>query len=132
MIAQDARNERNPRRNRRRERQPAENTPDLDRSPVPPSEKRPHGREPGGPETALCVHSYTPGQSHPPFHVRRGLATVRPRKVDMRSNATLMCDGLHNGPHEWPPALAPLGVDKEAIERALAGDRIHESEELVE
>ncbi len=95
-------------------------------------EEAPPKREPEGPETASCIFSIAPVQEHPPFQVRQGLATVRPREVERRGNKTLLCDGLHDGPHEWPFTLMTIEVDRDGIERALAGNRVDEGEELVE
>lgn len=56
----------------------------------------------------MCVLSLVPHQQCPPFHTRRGLATVRPRQVDTYGAARLFCDCVHEGPHRWPHAYEPL------------------------
>jgi hypothetical protein len=43
-----------------------------------------------------------------PFNVRSNMTTLRHLAVDHFGEATLYCDSLHNGPHEWPPSLQRL------------------------
>jgi hypothetical protein len=43
-----------------------------------------------------------------PFNVRSNMTTLRHLAVDHFGGATLYCDCLHNGPHEWPPDLQRL------------------------
>ena len=132
VIAQDARNERNPRRNRRRRRRESDSPRDNAAPLVDRVEQAPPKREPERPETAFCIYGIAPVQEQPPFHVRQGLATVRPREVERRGNKTLLCDGLHDGPHEWPLTLMTIDVDRDGLERALAGNRVDEGKEFVE
>lgn len=43
-----------------------------------------------------------------PMQTRSGMTTVRHLRVDQFGEATLYCDCLHNGPHEWPPSTQIL------------------------
>ena len=52
----------------------------------------------------ICVHAMPPARTEPPFHLRRGMTTLRLVEVDQIGNARLSCDCLHDGPHEWPLA----------------------------
>lgn len=45
---------------------------------------------------------------HEPMQIRTGMTTIRHLQVDHFGEATLYCDCLHNGPHEWPPSMQRL------------------------
>lgn len=55
-----------------------------------------------------CVHHMASQVEAEPIHVRTNMTTLRHLAVDHFGAATLYCDCLHNGPHEWPPSLHPL------------------------
>lgn len=52
----------------------------------------------------LCTHAMKPAHNDGPFHMRPGLATIRPVPVDHIGDTILSCDCLHEGPHAWPDA----------------------------
>lgn len=64
-------------------------------------------------EDVMCEASFVSIREHPPFHTRRGLATIRPRVVDRVGEARLLCDGLHDGEHVWPALYQPTRVSDE-------------------
>ena len=55
-----------------------------------------------------CVHHMALLTEHEPFAVRTNMTTLRHLAVDRFGEATLYCDCLHNGSHEWPPSLQRL------------------------
>lgn len=52
-----------------------------------------------------CTHHSASEIEHEPIVARRGMTTLRHLAVDHFGEATLYCDCLHYGPHEWPPTL---------------------------
>lgn len=54
-----------------------------------------------------CMHHMALTLEVEPFHTRPNseMTTLRHLAVDHFGAATLFCDCLHNGPHEWPPLL---------------------------
>lgn len=42
------------------------------------------------------------------MQIRTNMTTLRHLQVDHFGEATLYCDCLHNGPHEWPPSMQSL------------------------
>ena len=52
-----------------------------------------------------CTHHKALLTEHEPMHIRTHMTTVRHLPVDHFGAATLFCDCLHNGSHEWPPTL---------------------------
>lgn len=55
-----------------------------------------------------CVHHLALMPDHEPINFRTNMTTLRHLAVDHFGEATLFCDCLHNGPHEWPPSLQRL------------------------
>lgn len=55
-----------------------------------------------------CIHHMANFTDCEPMQVRTHMTTVRHLRVDHFGEATLFCDCLHNGPHEWPPSLQVL------------------------
>lgn len=55
-----------------------------------------------------CVHHMASRVEAEPIHTRINMTTLRHLAVDHFGEATLYCDCLHNGPHEWPPSLQKL------------------------
>lgn len=57
-----------------------------------------------------CVHHYAVLPDIEPIHTRTNaeMTTLRHLRVDTFGEATLYCDCLHNGPHEWPPSLQKI------------------------
>lgn len=125
----DAQNERTKSRNRRRGRQ--RNRGEADAPPVasapvqpiaPPDppilakpvvETAPFVRPadiapPSVRSEEYCVHHTASFAEHGPMQQRSGMATLRHLQVDHFGEATLYCDCLHNGPHEWPPSIQRL------------------------
>ena len=93
--------------------------------------ERPASRPvPADPEDVMCAASFASVQQVPPFHDRRGLATIRPRQVETFGAARLICDCLHEGPHRWPPVYDPLVPGNG--EEPLPGDDLDEIEILPE
>lgn len=89
--------------------------------------ERPADRvEPADREDVMCELSFTSLQEHPPFHHRRGLATVGRRQVDTYGAARLFCDCLHEGPHRWPHAYEPLVPESD--DETLPDDSVDERE----
>lgn len=43
-----------------------------------------------------------------PMRIRTDMTTLRHLQVDHFGEATLYCDCLHNGPHEWPLSMQIL------------------------
>ncbi len=75
-------------------------TPDLVR---PPDIGAPQERM-----EVYCTHHMALTPEHEPFVTRNGMTTLRHLAVDRFGEATLFCDCLHSGPHEWPPSLQRL------------------------
>ena len=80
--------------------------------------------EPSVREDVMCVRSFASRQEQPPFHNRRGLATVRRRLVDKFGAARLYCDCLHEGPHAWPPVYERL--TDATVDESLPDDGVDE------
>lgn len=78
----------------------------------------------------MCAKALASFQEHPPFHNRRGLATIRPRQVDSFGAARLFCDGLHDGSHQWPHVYDQLIPPME--DDSLPDDSVDEGEVLPE
>lgn len=55
-----------------------------------------------------CVYRLALLPEQEQFNVRTNMTTLRHLAVDHFGEATLFCDCLHNGPHEWPPSLQRL------------------------
>lgn len=55
-----------------------------------------------------CVHHMASFTDCEPMEERRYMTTIRHLQVDHFGEATLYCDCLHNGPHEWPPSMQKL------------------------
>jgi hypothetical protein len=79
----------------------------------------------------LCTHSLVPHQEEPPFHPRRGMVTIRPKVVDQRGDARLLCDGLHEGPHSWPEAYQAIEAGSFALGDDLHDDGIDQGDVLL-
>jgi len=77
-------------------------------------------------ERAICVAAISVFAETFPVQHRRGMTTVRLRQVAEIGAATLLCDCLHEGPHEWPPALQPI------VMAPSAGNGVEEGEVLGE
>lgn len=52
-----------------------------------------------------CTHHKAMLPEHEPMHIRTNMTTLRHLPVDHFGSATLFCDCLHNGAHEWPPTM---------------------------
>ncbi len=121
----DAQNERTNssgrRRGRRSQRESSAREPVTERiespAPIPqtPVEKVPARFErpddivaPTVPMEVYCTHHMAMLPEHEPMQVRTNMATLRHLPVDRFGAATLFCDCLHNGPHEWPPTMQRL------------------------
>lgn len=129
VAASDAlsRGDRRPRKERQRQATgdapPAANAAGVHDEPMERPKRRP---EPTMPENVMCLHAMPPYQEAPPLQARRGMTTIRPRQVDRIGAARLMCDGLHDGDHEWPPAFQRLSLG------ASPGDSVDEGEIVVD
>lgn len=55
-----------------------------------------------------CTHHMASFTEHPPMQTRTDMTTIRHLQVDHFGEATLYCDCLHNGPHEWPTSMQIL------------------------
>lgn len=55
-----------------------------------------------------CMHHLAVLPDQEPINTRTNMTTIRHLAVDHFGEATLFCDCLHNGPHEWPPTLQKL------------------------
>lgn len=55
-----------------------------------------------------CVHHMASFTECEPVQIRSNMTTLRHLRVDHFGEATLYCDCLHDGPHEWPPAMQTL------------------------
>lgn len=55
-----------------------------------------------------CVLHSASKVEEEPVVFRNRMTTLRHLAVDRFGEATLFCDCLHNGPHEWPPSLQKL------------------------
>lgn len=57
-----------------------------------------------------CVHHLAILPEEEPVHTRTNaeMTTLRHLAVDHFGEATLFCDCLHNGPHEWPPSMQKI------------------------
>lgn len=55
-----------------------------------------------------CVHHMASQTEREPMQLRENMTTIRHLRVDRFGEATLFCDCLHNGPHEWPPSMQRL------------------------
>lgn len=55
-----------------------------------------------------CVHHLASRLEQEPTQSRTGMTSLRHLAVDRFGGATLFCDCLHRGPHEWPPSLQKL------------------------
>ncbi|MCO5225592.1 MAG: hypothetical protein M9953_09655 [Thermomicrobiales bacterium] len=124
----DVQNERTESRNRRRHRRPRgergsrpeqQTTPETVEtvSPVapvtavidPPQEVRPPELEPPTERfDVYCVFHAASEIEEEPVQTRTGMATLRHLAVDRFGGATLYCDCMHNGPHQWPPSMQKL------------------------
>lgn len=133
----DAQNERTKGRNRRRGRRrqrgretagaenppkqnlQAETAPEPARHPEPaPAPAAPVAEKPFerpadiAPPTVrseeYCVHHMASFRESEPMQIRSNMTTLRHLAVDHFGEATLYCDCLHNGPHEWPPSMQRL------------------------
>ncbi|MCA9832509.1 MAG: hypothetical protein KC435_01045 [Thermomicrobiales bacterium] len=60
------------------------------------------------PIDVYCVLHSASAVEREPVVSRNGMTTLRHLAVDHFGEATLFCDCLHNGPHEWPPSLQKL------------------------
>lgn len=54
---------------------------------------------------AFALHSHAHVE---PYRQRPELATLRDVEVDRLGEAVLVCDRLHDRPHAWPEAYAPM------------------------
>lgn len=121
----DAQNERTKGRNRRRRNRNSESTtiaspPDhkpvvaMTPEPSPPvmkAEKFVRPPEIAPPEVRseeYCVHHMASRTECEPMQIRTEMTKIRHLQVDHFGEATLYCDCLHNGPHEWPPSMQIL------------------------
>ena len=126
----DAQNERTNGRNRRRSRrrnknQSSETRPQVEATAQQPAEapapempaiKAAPAEEVRPDEIAAptvrseeyCVHHKANFTECEPMQVRSHMTTIRHLQVDHFGEATLFCDCLHNGPHEWPPSMQRL------------------------
>lgn len=55
-----------------------------------------------------CIHHTATFSEGEPMQIRTNMTTLRHLQVDHFGEATLFCDCLHNGPHEWPPSMQKL------------------------
>lgn len=55
-----------------------------------------------------CIHHMASFSDGEPMETRTNMTTLRHLRVDHFGAATLFCDCLHNGPHEWPPSMQKL------------------------
>ena len=55
-----------------------------------------------------CIHHMASFRENDPMQTRSNMTTLRHLRVDRLGEATLFCDCLHNGPHEWPPSMQRL------------------------
>lgn len=55
-----------------------------------------------------CIHHMASFSDGEPLETRANMTTLRHLRVDHFGQATLFCDCLHNGPHEWPPSMQVL------------------------
>lgn len=91
---------------------------------------RPVRRSPEPPrEDVMCQKALVPRQEAPPLHPRKGLATMRPRVVETRGHLRLLCDGLHDGAHEWPEVFQMIS---ERDGDDLPGDGVDEGKVVVD
>ncbi len=126
----DAQNERTNGRNRRRGRRRNKNSNTESRPPVeanmqppveepapvaPPVEAAPAAEirpdeiaAPTVRSEEYCVQHMANFTECAPMQVRSPMPTIRHLQVDPFGEATLYCDCLHNGPHEWPPSMQRL------------------------
>lgn len=123
----DAQNERTKGRNRRRRQRhqepagspaPAVNRPSVaaapeaeSASPVVKVEKfvrPPDIAPPTVRSEEYCVHHMASHIEHGPMEIRTGMTKLRHLQVDHFGEATLYCDCLHHGPHEWPLSMQVL------------------------
>ncbi len=77
----------------------------------------------------MCRKAMIPRQEEPPLHPRRGLVMLRPRLVATSGHVRLLCDDLHDGPHQWPEAFLEISAG-DADE--LASDSVDEGEIVVD
>jgi hypothetical protein len=121
------------RRRTRRRRRPSEQQDSAARTETMPSAKtstdnagegsgRPSSRVPTDPERAICIATVKVLAETFPIHHRRQMTTAKLQKVAALGAASLYCDCLHDGNHEWPPALQPIRI------AASADDRVEERE----
>lgn len=129
----DAQNERTKGRNRRRGRRRGRNSDHEvmdNQAPAAVSYEQRFEAEPVVPQTAVtptkpdvrppdiapptvrseeyCLHHMANFTECEPMQTRTGMTTVRHLQVAHFGEATLFCDCLHNGPHEWPQSLQHL------------------------
>lgn len=55
-----------------------------------------------------CIHHLASHTECEPMQMRSNMTTIRHLQVDHFGEATLYCDCLHNGPHQWPPSMQRL------------------------
>ena len=55
-----------------------------------------------------CIHHMASRTECEPMQIRTGMTTIKHLRVDHFGEATLYCDCLHSGPHQWPPAMQKL------------------------
>lgn len=75
----------------------------------PPQEVRPAEMAPPTERfDVYCVYHAASEVEEEPVQTRTGMATLRHLAVDRFGGATLYCDCMHNGPHQWPPSMQKL------------------------
>lgn len=85
-------------------------------------------RVPSEPRRDMCIVSMTTLPETVPFYERQGMVTVKLQQVDRIGKATLYCDCLHDGFHEWPPSIQPIRIAPDAT---LPTDGVDDREKLI-
>lgn len=125
----DVQNERTESRNRRRRRPRGERKPQVEQQvteavetaptepvsapiiapkPVPGEIRPPEIQPPAERFDVYCALHAASILEEEPVQTRTGMATLRHLAVDHFGGATLYCDCMHNGPHQWPPSMQKL------------------------
>lgn len=82
-----------------------------ERSPDPPADRFVRPEDIVAPTERVevyCTRHMALVPEHEPMHIRTKMTSLRHLPVDHFGSATLFCDCLHNGPHEWPPTMQKL------------------------
>lgn len=59
----------------------------------------------------MCIRAIKPKRDRFPHWYREGVAFAPVHEVDRVGEAMLVCDEVHDGPHEWPEAMATIEVN---------------------